>query len=133
MKKYLLAGVGLIAISMGVPALAADMPVKAAYKAPPIVYAYSWTGCYIGGHVGGLWVRKDATLAAPGIRWSAGRSHSLGLPRAYRRVVTTPAAWSAESRRVATINSPAVGSLACRVTMAGPTQGEAMAILCSQS
>src|SRR5882724_8903707 len=72
MKKYLLAGVGLIAISMGVPALAADMPVKAAYKAPPVIYAYSWTGCYIGGHVGGLWVSKDATLAAPGIPVVAG-------------------------------------------------------------
>jgi outer membrane immunogenic protein len=80
MKKYLLAGVGLIAISMGVPALAADMPVKAAYKAPPIVYAYSWTGCYIGGHVGGLWVSKDATLAAPGIPVVGGPLPFPGAP-----------------------------------------------------
>jgi outer membrane immunogenic protein len=31
------------------PAMAADMPLKA----PPPVVLYSWTGCYVGGHVGG--------------------------------------------------------------------------------
>lgn len=39
---------------MAGPALAADFPVKAPiYKAPPPVF--SWTGCYIGAHVGGGW------------------------------------------------------------------------------
>jgi outer membrane immunogenic protein len=42
-------------------ALAADLPARVYSKAPmaPPVVVYNWTGCYIGGHVGGLWVRKD--------------------------------------------------------------------------
>jgi outer membrane immunogenic protein len=39
-------------------ATAADMPVKARPMAP-LPVAYNWTGCYIGGNVGGLWGRKD--------------------------------------------------------------------------
>src|SRR6266508_2492857 len=48
MKKLLLGSVALFALSVGSPAVAADMPVK--YKAPPPVY--TWTGCYGGGFVG---------------------------------------------------------------------------------
>src|ERR1700730_6467830 len=63
MKRFLLASVAIIVLSA--PAIAADMRVKAPlYKAPPVV-AYSWTGCYGGGHVRGLWARKDWTLAFP--------------------------------------------------------------------
>jgi len=44
--------------------LAADMAPL--YKAPPpYVPAFSWTGCYSGGHLGGLWAQKDWTVAAP--------------------------------------------------------------------
>src|SRR5262249_48853033 len=35
--------------------MAADMPLKV----PPPVPVFSWTGCYIGGHVGGAWVSKE--------------------------------------------------------------------------
>jgi len=38
---------------------AADLPVKAPAYRPPIVVPYSWTGCFIGGNVGGLWAHKD--------------------------------------------------------------------------
>ena len=48
MKKFLLGGVGLAAMIAG-PAVAADMPLKA----PPPVAIFSWTGCYVGAHVGG--------------------------------------------------------------------------------
>ena len=44
-------------------AVAADMPVKAVYKAPP-VYVHSWTGCFVGGNVGGVWVNKDWSVGA---------------------------------------------------------------------
>jgi outer membrane immunogenic protein len=37
--------------------MAADMPLKAP---PPVVY-YSWTGCYVGAHVGGKSSRADVT------------------------------------------------------------------------
>ncbi len=48
-------------------AFAADMPVKApVYKAPMVAPVFSWTGFYIGGHVGGAWSTStwetDATL-----------------------------------------------------------------------
>src|SRR5712692_8900416 len=51
MKKLLLGSVALIAMSvasMGGPAVAADMPVKAR-PLPPV---YTWTGCYLGAFVG---------------------------------------------------------------------------------
>jgi outer membrane immunogenic protein len=41
-------------------ASAADMALKAR---PPAVSLYNWTGCYIGGNVGGGWDRTDTTRA----------------------------------------------------------------------
>jgi outer membrane immunogenic protein len=64
MKKFLLGSIAAAAF-IASPAMAADMAVKApVYKAPPPppVALFTWTGCYIGGHGGGLWVRKDYTL-----------------------------------------------------------------------
>jgi outer membrane immunogenic protein len=65
MKKLLLASAAMLAL-FGGSATAADLSVKApAYRAPPPVYVFSWTGCYIGGNVGGVWIRKDETLTTP--------------------------------------------------------------------
>lgn len=60
MRKLLLAAAA--AVTLAAPAQAADMPVKA----PPVVAAavYSWTGFYIGGHVGYAWGRST-TVANP--------------------------------------------------------------------
>ena len=44
--------VGLCAIQ---PAAAADMATKAPIMRAPLVAAYNWTGCYIGGNAGGVW------------------------------------------------------------------------------
>jgi outer membrane immunogenic protein len=49
MKKFLLGGAALAAMFVG-PAMAADMPVKA--RPAPVVAAYSWAGCYVGGTLG---------------------------------------------------------------------------------
>jgi outer membrane immunogenic protein len=47
-------------------ASAADMRVKApAYKAPPPIAGYNWTGCYIGGNVGYGWQRTTSTDVEP--------------------------------------------------------------------
>jgi outer membrane immunogenic protein len=46
----------VISALLGAPAMAADMPVKAARA--PVVTLFSWTGCYIGGHVGYAWSKK---------------------------------------------------------------------------
>ncbi|MCW5692427.1 MAG: hypothetical protein KIT48_08685 [Pseudolabrys sp.] len=46
----------------GLSANAADMPVKGpVYKAPPMVM-YNWTGCYIGGNLGGVWGKSNIDI-----------------------------------------------------------------------
>jgi outer membrane immunogenic protein len=63
MKKILLSCVALAAHIAG-PALAADWPVLTpAYETapPPAVYSW-WTGCYVGGNIGGAWSRAEYTL-----------------------------------------------------------------------
>ncbi len=88
MKKFLIAAVGLVALTA--PALAADMapaPAPRAYaKAPPpVVAVWNWTGFYIGANAGGLWARTRVTdvdgfasLATPGTVTSLTRSGFLG-------------------------------------------------------
>jgi outer membrane immunogenic protein len=64
MKKFLLATAALIVLAG--PAMSADMraPVR---KAPPVVPLWSWTGCYVGGHAGGLWAdAKEWVVRTPG-------------------------------------------------------------------
>ena len=68
MKKFLLAGVASIALLAGAPAQAADLGTRPTYKAPPAVVPvplFTWTGCYIGAHIGGGWGRKDWSNAPP--------------------------------------------------------------------
>ena len=52
MKRFLLGTVGLLALGMGAPASAADMPVKARPPAPVLAPIYDWTGFYIGANGG---------------------------------------------------------------------------------
>jgi outer membrane immunogenic protein len=64
MRKFLLATAALIALAG--PAIAADMRLPV-YKAPPVVPVWSWSGCYVGGHAGGLWAKsKDWIVRTPG-------------------------------------------------------------------
>jgi outer membrane immunogenic protein len=69
MKKMLLVATAIVTVVSG-SALAADMskpaPAPMYSKAPMIVPAYSWTGCYLGGNVGGLWATTNWTIAANG-------------------------------------------------------------------
>jgi outer membrane immunogenic protein len=62
MRNVLLGSLALAA-TIASPAMAADMPLKAP---PPPVAVFSWTGCYAGGNVGGLWVHKEGTDVTPG-------------------------------------------------------------------
>lgn len=57
MKKFLLGTIAFSALITAAPAGAADMRAPA-YKAPPPP-VFTWTGFYIGGHVGGGWGSKD--------------------------------------------------------------------------
>jgi outer membrane immunogenic protein len=74
MKKPFLASVALAAL-ITAPAIAADLrrPVYPPPAPQPTVVIpiqiWTWTGCYVGGHVGGLWAGKefvDAALAESG-------------------------------------------------------------------
>lgn len=57
-----LAVAGVLAVALAGSASAADLaPI---YKAPPVA-AFSWTGCYVGGHVGGA-VNDSNLTAYPG-------------------------------------------------------------------
>src|SRR5215471_5080987 len=60
-KKLLVAGVAVAAL-VAAPAMAGELPINAPpyaplYRAPPII-ALNWTGCYLGGHIGGSFVDK---------------------------------------------------------------------------
>ncbi len=60
MKKlatYVVAAAALI----GTPAFAADMAVKAP-PPPPRVPVYSWSGCYLGGNIGGIWEHDTTSI-----------------------------------------------------------------------
>jgi outer membrane immunogenic protein len=59
MKKLLLAGAGVIAL-LGGSASAADLARPVPVYAPrPVVALFTWTGCYVGGNVGGIWAKSD--------------------------------------------------------------------------
>jgi outer membrane immunogenic protein len=62
MKKFMLMGVAFSAL-FAIPATAADLAPRPApvYRPPPPILTYNWTGCYIGGEIGGLWARKEWT------------------------------------------------------------------------
>src|SRR6266545_1248986 len=57
MKKLFLGSMALAAVIAG-PAMAADMPVKAA-PPPPVVY--DWSGAYVGFNIGGAWYDVERT------------------------------------------------------------------------
>jgi outer membrane immunogenic protein len=62
-KSLLLTGVSALALCAGKSAAdAADLRAPA-YKAPPLAPApvFSWTGCYVGPHVGWGWSKLDTT------------------------------------------------------------------------
>jgi outer membrane immunogenic protein len=54
MKRFLLGAVGLVALGLASPALAADLPMRTYSKAPGMVAAlYDWSGFYLGLNGGG--------------------------------------------------------------------------------
>ena len=50
MRQRLLANLAVLAVTLAGPAVAADMPLKAE---TPFAARFNWTGCYLGGHLGG--------------------------------------------------------------------------------
>jgi len=70
---FALATIGLAASQ----ASAADLPRKAPAYIPPAPPLYVWTGCYVGGNVGGAWARFDVTDVVTG--GSGSRSSSASV------------------------------------------------------
>src|SRR5262249_32745281 len=68
MNKALIASVALIALGTSV-AGAADLPVKAPPAPVYVPPAFSWTGCYIGGNLGGAWAHSDWHESRFGLDW----------------------------------------------------------------
>jgi len=62
--KYVIR-VGLAAAAMALPLAAQAADMRVVRKAPPPVAVYNWTGCYIGGQIGGQWGRWTADVNYP--------------------------------------------------------------------
>ena len=58
MRKTLLGPIVVLASGLATSAIAADLPIKTPMPVTPV---FSWTGCYLGGHVGGGGGSKDMT------------------------------------------------------------------------
>src|SRR4051812_50220006 len=83
MKKIVIS-IAAIAAFTG-SAIAADMAPRYAKAPPPApVTVYNWTGCYVGGNVGGGWARTDQTRVSglgvlfPADYGSSGNSQVIG-------------------------------------------------------
>ena len=59
MSNARLSSVAVILVTSSCAALAADLPMKAPVVPP--VALYNWTGCYVGGHVGGAFTDDTST------------------------------------------------------------------------
>jgi len=60
MNKLLFLGAMALALTVAETAVAADFPLEPVAKAS-FVSRFTWTGCYLGGHVGGAWQSRDVT------------------------------------------------------------------------
>src|SRR5215211_663861 len=83
MKNTFLASAVIVALTLAHPAVAADLGTRLPVKAPPVVPqvpTFNWTGCYVGGHVGGGSGEKrvSAPALAPGISATGDTSGFLG-------------------------------------------------------
>src|ERR1700676_218610 len=59
MRKIIFAQGAVIAVTLAGPAVAADLPLKS--EVPYVAPRFSWTSCYLGGHLGGGRATKDMT------------------------------------------------------------------------
>ena len=78
MRRSILAIASASLLSCGL-ANAADMPVKAR-PLPPPVPVFSWTGFYIGAHVGGAWGTTESTLKSVSATECAPTYIGIGSP-----------------------------------------------------
>jgi outer membrane immunogenic protein len=58
MRRLSFATATVLAVTIAAPARAADLPLK---SETPFAARFNWTGCYLGGHLGGGFAHKDIT------------------------------------------------------------------------
>jgi outer membrane immunogenic protein len=75
MSKLTFLGAAGLALTVAGSAFAADLPPQMPVKAS-FVERFTWTGCYLGAHVGGAWMRNSVTDPVLLVQDSAG----LGTP-----------------------------------------------------
>lgn len=63
MRRFIIALLSATAVG-AVSANAADLPVKAPPAPAPAITVYNWTGCYVGGNLGGGWAETSWTNTA---------------------------------------------------------------------
>ena len=78
MRRAFLLGAGLVVSAAG-SAIAADLPVKARPMVP-VVTVYNWSGCYVGGNVGGKWARTSGSVDIGPGTGAAGATAASSFP-----------------------------------------------------
>jgi outer membrane immunogenic protein len=61
--RIILPGATILALMAAIPAFAADLPMKAPAMIAAAPVPFSWTGCHIGAHVGGVFSEDTSTNA----------------------------------------------------------------------
>ena len=80
MKRLIVASIGVLAIGL-TTANAADTRARPVYRAPPPPPVYfSWTGCYLGGYVGGAWQGGDGATFTDQGQNGLGPAGSIAVP-----------------------------------------------------
>jgi outer membrane immunogenic protein len=82
MRKFFLSSTAvLVVLSTGAaPAGAADMtpaPAPVYSKAPIMAPAFTWTGFYVGGNLGGAWANRNVTDSLFGLNFSNGTNNAV--------------------------------------------------------
>jgi len=123
MKNRFLGCVPLAALTLiGSAAAAADLPARMPLKAPPVPAAFSWTGCYVGGYVGGAWPQSGGAVFTDQGQNGLGAAGSIATPPfqsysggAVAARIVPPHSWSAG------LNSSVTGggTLGCNWQSAG--------------
>ena len=66
-KQAIALSCGLVAVVLAGAAQGADLQPRMPVKAPPMEPAYSWTGIYVGAHLGSAWGREESTIASASV------------------------------------------------------------------
>jgi outer membrane immunogenic protein len=113
MKRELLAGAAFVALMAASPSFAADL----ALKAPAAPIPFSWTGCFVGGHIGGAFsydkIRSSGDFSSAGFIGGGQIGCDYQFAQGWVVGVEGRAAWSSlKSNTAGLVDFPAAGLIA---------------------